>query len=373
VSGQASLTPLQFIASIFQLAIVTFIASSIISTYTIEPFMRDGSINNRPRFTINQAALDTISQDANLSVVALGSSMMFKDLDGGCVSQQMESNAVVYNLGQVMSRPYTDMLNIPRLVNSAPELVLIEIGPNLLFNTPENPLQQEYIKLRFNLDSMYQSSEDLGDWIDIIEPEHKSWIAMNEYERIMLRQEYVPKAIEERLLNIFNNETFRPEWISPGSYGWVPSPNSPTWEGYLQTPIFPDDSFGFDGMTVEERNDYNISGMKGAASYYPIKGSQSHSALDYEIYTLLENGIKVLIVTPPQHPESLNYVEPGQWDILNETIDTYLQMENVSLFYQLWEDGWEEKHFYDRNHLDDEGRLEFCQRLAPVIDQVLNL
>jgi len=50
-----------------------------------------------------------------------------------------------------------------------------------------------------------------------------------------------------------------------------------------------------------------------------------------------------------------------------------LQLEGVSSFYQLWEQGWKDDHFYDRNHLDDEGRIEFCHRLAPAINEVINL
>jgi len=372
VSREEKTTSSDLFVSIFFVIFISFVASSTLSAYIIEPFMRDGSIHNRPRFTINHDALETIANDKNPSVIAIGSSMIFKGLDGGCVSTQLDDNISVYNLGQVMSRPYTDMLHIPGIVNAKPDLVLVEIGPNLLFNTTGSN-QLEYVELRFKLDSMYQTSVDVGGWIELIEPEHRSWLAMNEFERMKFRQEYVPKALEERLLNLLMDETFRPEWIYPGLYGWVPESDSSEWKNYLQTPIFPDDSFGFDGMSKVERDEYNLTHMKGASGYHPINNSQSHLVLDYEINILLESGIKVMIVTPPQHPSSLDYVEAGQWDILNETIDQFLQLENVSLFSQLWEQGWEDDHFYDRNHLDDEGRVEFCQRLAPAIEEVMDI
>ena len=112
--------------------------------------------------------------------------------------------------------------------------------------------------------------------------------------------------------------------------------------------------------------------MSGASAYYPINNSLSNKALDYTINTLIQNGIKVMIVVPPQHPLSLESVRDSQWDALNETIDSYLVLEGVSLFNQLWEEGWSDVHFFDRNHLDDEGRVEFCSRVAPFIDQVLS-
>ena len=360
-----------FFQSLFYVLLIVTISSTILSTYTIEPFMRDGSIHNRPRFTINQEAIDTIADDNSVSVVAFGSSMLFKGLDGRCVSENLQSKAYVYNLGQVSSRPYTDMMHIPRTILASPELVLIEISPHSL-NNPSFQNELDYVQLRFKLDSMYQSSQDMGDWIDLIEPEHKHWIAVNELERVNFRQEYVPKAIEERLLNIILNETFKhPEWTSSGQYDWVPPIDSEDWFEYLQSPYFTDDKWGFDGMNPEQRSEYNNSKMRHASKYFPINNSLSHIALDYQINTLVENGIKVLIVNPPQHPLSLKSVRAGQWDVLNETIESYSELSGVSSFDQLWVDGWSDEHFYDRNHLDDEGRLEFCARLAPVIDQIL--
>lgn len=333
--------------------------------------MRDGSLHTRPRFTINQEALDSIADDQTSSVIAFGSSMMFKGLDGGCVSRTLNSSANVYNLAQVGSRPYTDMLHMPRTVSTNPELVLIEIGPNLLTD-PKTQRDLDYIQLRFNLDSMYQSSEDIGEWLDLIHPEHRSWIATNEFERVSLRQEYIPKAIEERMLNLIMNETLRhPHWISSGKYDWLPAVDSEEWIGYLQTPNFPYDIWGFDGMTIEQRSEYNGTKMGGASAYHPINDSLSNKALDYTINTLLKNDIEVLIVVPPQHPLSLKSVKNGQWDALNETIESYLELEGVTLFNQLWVEGWNDEHFFDRNHLDDEGRIEFCNRVAPLIDQIL--
>ena len=361
-----------FVQSVFSLLIVFVISSVTISTSVIEPFMRDGSLHTRPRFTINQEALDTIAADQTSSVIAFGSSMMSKGLDGGCVSQKLSSDANVYNLAQVGSRPYTDMSHMPRTILAKPELVLIEIGPNLLTD-PKTQRDLDYIQLRFNLDSMYQSSEDIGEWLDLIHPEHEKWVATNEFERVNLRQEYVPKAIEERILNIVLNETFRhPSWISSGKYDWVPAVDSEDWFDYLQTPNFPYDIWGFDGMTAEERLEYNETRMSGASAYYPINNSLSNKALDYTINSLIQHEIKVLIVVPPQHPLSLESVKPGQWDPLNETIQSFLELEGVSLFDQLWAEGWHDEHFFDRNHLDDEGRVEFCSRVAPFIDQILN-
>jgi hypothetical protein len=54
--------------------------------------------------------LDTIANDEKVSVIGTGSSMMFKALDGKCVSNQINTEMTVYNIAQVNSQPVTDMI-----------------------------------------------------------------------------------------------------------------------------------------------------------------------------------------------------------------------------------------------------------------------
>ncbi len=348
--------------------IVCLLISTSIPSLLVEPLMRDGSIITGTRYTITKDALNTISEDNSVSVIAIGSSQMFKALDGKCVGENMENTALVYNIALPSSRAYTDMPHIPRIVSTNPEIVLIEIAPNLLANTSESA--KEYVEMRFKLDTMNQENLDLGGWVDIIDSEHRNWVALNEIERMEFKREYFPAAIEERLSRLLLEESNAKEkW----SYGWIPQTNSEFWNDYLQTPIFPSDNYGFDGKTKEEREIYNETQMKKTGSYNPsYSNSQAHAALDYEISTLLENDIRVILVSPPHHPSALSYVTEGKWDGLNETLSRYQLWNGVTIFDQTWESGWVDDHFYDRNHLDDEGRVEFCNRLAPVIDVILS-
>lgn len=356
------------VASLVVSVIVFFFLSNSVLSIVNDSLMRDGSMLTGTRYTITKDALITIGEDNSNSVIGTGSSQMFKGLDGGCVRDLLVNEALVYNIAQPSSRPYTDMLHIPRIIEANPEVVLVEIAPNLLLNTSKS--SEEYVELRFKLDSMNQDALDIGGWVDIIDPEHKEWVALDNYDRIKFKQEYFPDAIEERLNRIFYNETTARD---VGLYGYIPDKSSEDWENYLQTPIFPADRYGFDGKSVEQRETYNDTQMAKTASYKPsYYGSQSHLALDYQISTLLENEIKVIVVSPPYHPLSLSFVTEGKWDGLNETLQRYSKWPGVTLFDQTWTEGWEDQHFYDRNHLDDEGRIEFCNRIAPVIDRVLN-
>ena len=348
--------------------VTSLFLSNIILTTVNDPLMRDGSLLTGTRYTITTDALKTISEDNEVTVIGTGSSQMFKALDGGCVKDNLQNDAYVYNIAQPSSRPYTDMIHIPRIVEVNPEIVMIEIAPNLLLNTTLS--SEDYVQLRFKLDTMNQDKTDLGGWLELIDPKHEDSVALTTVERMQFKQEYFPNAMEERLTRLLLKETNARD---VDAYGWIPNSDSDLWFDYLQTPTFPLDRYGFDGKTSEAREEYNLTQMPKTGNYKPAYyNSQSHRALDYQISTLLSNEINVIIVTPPYHPLSMTHISENRWDGLNFTLDKYRDWPGVTIFDQTWNNSWEDEHFYDRNHLDDEGRLEFCERIAPVIDGVLN-
>jgi len=323
-------------------------------------------IQSRPLITVE--ALNTIAFDDTISIVGTGSSMTFKGLDGKCLSEKMTNQANVYNIAQLNSYPWNDMIHIPRLVNSNPDVVLIEIGPNLLVDL-NSQKAIENAKFRYKIDTSQQDSSDIGGWLDLIHPELENFVATNNIDRMKLRQEYVTSSLEEELNRfILDESNAREQWV----YGWTPHPESEDWIEYLQTPSFPPDRYGFEGMNTTERLQYNESKMDDSAGYSPQIDSYGYLALEYEITTLVENGISVIIIGLPHHPLSIDFVPQGKWDSVNQTMSDFSQMQGVTVFNQIWEPGWIDDHFYDRNHLDDEGRIEFCNRLSPVIDEVLS-
>ena len=348
--------------------VLFFLLSNSLTFFITQPIIHDASLMTQTRPVITKNALDSIAEDGKVSVIATGSSMTFKALDGKCVSELIESDAAIYNIAQLNSLPWNDMIHIPRIIKSNPEIVLIEIGPNLLRNV--EPFHMEYSEFRYKLDTSMQNSNDYGDWVNLIDPRFEQFVALNDIQRMKLRQEYVPNAMEEHLSRFIENESSsRKEW----TYGWTPRPDDLGWMEYLQTPIYPPDRWGFDGMSTEERKEYNETKMDDAEEFYrPELETQAFDALEYEISTLLENQINVIIVALPHHPDSLKYVSNEKWDSVNQTIEYFSNFDGVTVYNEIWGIGWEDEHFYDRNHLDDEGRIEFCQRLAPIIDQVLN-
>ena len=354
--------------SILIASFLGMLLSHNVSIYLTEPLMKDQSIFIGSRYTITADALDTIAEDDTISVIAMGSSMTFKGVDGICIGDGLDNEVNVYNLAQSASKPYTDMLHIPRIIMSNPEIVLIEISPDII-RTPTG--ENSYLQIRYTLDSMAQDNVDLGEWVDLIPLEYRHWIAMNDIERMEFRQEYVPEAIEEHLNRLILEEDNGREDLM---WGWVPDNKHPEWNEYIQTPIFPNDLYGLEGYDIDELNEYRETKLH--VSPYaspPASGTLSHLALEYEISSLVEAGIEVIITTPPYHPEHLKFLEDGQWDGFNETVFTFSQYEGVTVFDQTWaEDIWIHDDFYDRNHLDGDGREKYCQLLIPTISEILN-
>jgi|TARA_B100001741_G_C16545373_1_gene596384 hypothetical protein len=354
--------------SILITAFLGMLLSHNLSIYVTEPIMRDQSVFIGSRYTITVDALNTIAEDDTISIIAMGSSMSYKGIDGECIGDYLGSGITAYNLAQPSSKPYTDMQHIPRIISANPDLVMIEIAPDIL-STPSG--HHPYIQLRYTLDSLYQDDGDLGEWVDIVPPEYRQWIAMNDIERMEFRQEYVPGAIEEHLNRLILDED---NGRDDGAWGWAPNPEHPNWNDYIQTPIFPDDKYGLEGFGPIKLDEYRESKLRATPwASPPSNGTLSHQALEYEISSLTAAGIEVIITTPAYHPEHLEYLENGQWDGFNETVLRFSQYEGVTIFDQTWiKNTWVHDDFYDRNHLDDDGREKYCELLIPTISEILN-
>ena len=367
-SRKDDLNKSDLLLSVFVAAFLAMLLSHNLSMYITEPIMRDQSVFTGSRYTITTDALNTIAEDDGISIVAMGSSMTYKGIDGKCIGKSLGSGITAYNLAQPSSKPYTDMQHIPRLISANPDVVLIEIAPDIL-STPLG--NKPYIELRYKLDSIYQDNSDLGDWIDIVPHEYRKHVAMSDLERMEFRQEYVPGAIEEQLSRlILDVDNGRDD----GVWGWAPSPGDNYWHDYIQTPIFPNDSYGMEGFSQIRLDEYTETKLQVAPwPKPPSNGTLSHTALEYEINSLIAADIDVIITTPAYHPEHLQFLESGQWDGFNETLLRFSQYDDVLIFDQTWAaDTWVHDDFYDRNHLDDEGREKYCGLLIPSIREILN-
>ena len=74
------------------------------------------------------------------------------------------------------------------------------------------------------------------------------------------------------------------------------------------------------------------------------------------------------MVAAPHHPQVYDYLEPGQIDGHNQTLDYFEGKYGAIPINWFWE-SWEPGMFRDRNHLGDEGREYYCERIAVELNQ----
>ena len=150
-------------------------------------------------------ALHSLEDYDGKKVVAIGSSIMQYSIDGNCIGESMESDDVsVFNLAVSGANPYTEILQIPALIKADPELVIIDLGPNGLWEFYESESLDEYIQFRFTINSIAMENDDIGGWTELIRERDKQWIAMTDLERFELTQQYSHRAFENVLLDYFD-------------------------------------------------------------------------------------------------------------------------------------------------------------------------
>ena len=354
-------------SSMFVCFVVAITLSSSISYNIVQPLILESKLVTFGRYSFANEAIETIANDDSPSVVGIGSSMIFKAFDGECMGGLSSvDGAKFYNLGIPASRPYTDMMQIPQLSRTNVDVVVLEVGTNLLFKMTDGP--HEYLEFRFTLQTMLQDDSDLGEWVDLVLPYHQRWLYLNEYERTEARQSWMIEAADvtlERLLKADNDDNIE--------FRFLPEPGTKEWSEYLQKPGWP--ASVIDKKTPSELEEYNETVLKVKSSYKPLQnGTRNHDALDYIISELTNSGIKVILLGLPHHPLKYPYLEPGQWDGYNHTIHSLSEKYDADVVDFTFEqrDGWNYQHFSDGNHLDDEGRLEFCQRMTPILNAALN-
>ena len=350
-----------FFSAMFVLSSVgpAIVTNSLIST----------DIVSNTRYGITFPALDSIENHENDAVIAIGSSIIRAATDGKCISDSLEHNGVnVYNLGISGANPYTEILQIPALIRANPELVLLDLGPNGLWDHNTNPSINEYNQFRFTINSIAMKNHDIGGWNDLIREVDREWIAFNDAERIKLTQSYSQKSLEK----IISSEVA--DYFDSVDFQQVaPLPSDEKWIDYLMQPVQRSDYF--EDMSQTEISEYFEEKMPGKATngvYNPkFNDTLNHQSYEYIIEELTKAGIEVLLVATPHHPMVYSYLSSGQLDNFNHTFERFESYEGVKGINMFWEQ-WHSSMFRDRNHLGTNGREYFCQRLSPIIDGILD-
>jgi hypothetical protein len=372
-NAEASKPGQDLILSILVASFVLLYLSTNTVPALIKPALLDGSLISNGRFAMTYDGYETVADDNAVTVVAIGSSILMEAMDGQCMGGKSSAeNIRFYNFAMDGSYPYTEMVQIPALIEAEPDVVLIEIGPNSLWGWTGDIWTggAEYNEFRFQLMSMTMSPHHMDDWYYILEPEDRIFIDVNQSEKMDAWSEYTRDAIEEYLSREIDDVS---NAMGATSHSYVPPIGSDEWDTYLSKPNWRTSKF--DEKTPEEIREYldEVMPSKSQQGVYNPKsgGTQNHMALDYTIHELLNASIDVVLIGTPHHPWVNGYLEPGQLDGMNETYAHYSQFEGVTPLQMYW-DEWPTEAFSDRNHFDSDGREIFCERVTPVIDSIIS-
>ena len=289
-------------------------------------------------------------------------------MDGKCMSENSKvQNSKFYNFGMSGGYPYVEMVQIPALIKSAPDVVMVEIGINSLWGWDSNNYSaRDYHKLRFPLSSMQMTHDLTGGWYEILEQKDKEFFLNTSMQRDLQWSDYTRDAIDAKIEN----------WVYDigeiENYNSVPKINTNKWDDYLQLPKHLSSKYdNKNDSQIRQELDESMPTKVNNGVYNPKpNGTKNHAALEYMIGSLNDAGIEVVIIGIPHHPWTREYLEPGQLNGMNETYSDISSKFNVHQIQMYWE-SWNSDEFYDRNHLDSDGRERFCQQVTPFIDEVL--
>ena len=356
--------------------IVFIILSSTLNSVIVKPLLKDGSIISHGRFMITFDALETIQEDKVPSVVAIGSSITRASIDGNCIEDLSSIDDLeVYNLGLSGAIPYTELMQLTALINSKPDIVLLEAGVNSFWDVDNQDYMiryntSVYIELRMKLNSIQMTDSDFGDWTDIIKDEHRQFLLDDVFSRVDEYSTYSSEAIEELLTRILLNESAA---IEPTSWLRAPQTNDESWNNYLSTPNYRVGAWE-NNSTLRNPEAWFQENMEHYSEYGEYtpqhNGTLFHVVLNHMVEELIRNDVKVVLVAAPRNPMIFEYLGPGQTDGLNSSLLDLKLSDDVFVENMFWEK-WEAHDFLDRNHLNGDGRQKMCGILAPMIDSIL--
>ena len=353
-----------FLVCIFTIFII--ITSSI--NIVTHARLNDGTITGLGRYTITFEAYELIENDMTPSVVFLGSSKMREAIDGHLIEELSNETYSVYNIGYAGERPYHRMVEIDSLLQSKPDVVILELGPNS-FSSLSTPLTGANLDKMKLLMSLSKQSPIQSTYYTLISDEDKEILPINNLDKVTYLNRFTPKAYEKSMEYMFGLDT--PLYECGIDVQCAPSTTSDEFDNYLRyPPQFPDWLASYREQDTEEQyfdrhldNFYNSSLHSSEGVY-----NNNHMAYDFIIQSLIDEGITVILIALPYHPRSQNQAPNGHWDYVNQSIIEYNQNPDVIMIDWFWEN-WGNQSFIDISHFSRTGEIEAANRINLILKE----
>ncbi|MFL2977278.1 MAG: hypothetical protein ACJZ49_07015, partial [Candidatus Thalassarchaeaceae archaeon] len=343
----------------------------------IQPKLHDGSIVELGRYTFVYDALEHINQQDSKSVIGIGSSKMREAFNGEQIQKNSASKGVdFYNLGLASDRPYFRTIQIEPIIESKPEILVIEIGPNS-FSRLNSPLSQVSLD-RMNA-LLYDRPLSSGEeYQNILDEEDKINLHLDLKDRISNRNVASFEAFELNIETYFNEEN--EGWDCDTKFDdvrCVPSPESELFQTYVKYPPQFYNAIEY----FRSLNDGSIENFYGERldnyllkSYHQPEGyyNKNHRALDFIINQTIESDIDILLVGIPYNPTLKERLQPDAWQYYNESVEAYSQREELHIIDLMWDPLLSSEHYFnDFSHLSREGENQFSRIITPILDEIL--
>jgi hypothetical protein len=362
--------PLGLVSSLGVLFLTLLVASGIAVPDVVNRALFEGNTLNSGRYAMTGPGLDTVASHDTEAIITLGSSLLQYATDGACITEGLASDRyTMYNFAISGANPYTEVLQIPKVVAAEPRMVVLDVGPNALWDFYESESLDEYIQFRFTILSLTLGLAEGEGPLELVRLRDRPYVAASLEEKMALTASYSQKALEDRLFATFHEEL--DAWYYDRQ---MPSVGGDGWFEYLMTPKFMPDKFEtWNQSTVDAWFEANMSKRVQRGVYNPLpNGTLNHEALEYAVRELTQADIEVLLVASPHHPMVYPYLEAGQIDGHNATLAYFESTYGVETLNWFWE-VWEQNMFRDSNHLGALGREHYCERMAEALNERLEV
>jgi len=364
--------------SILVCGIVTLILITNAGPTLVKPRLLDGSLTELGRYAFTFDAYDTIRDDDGASVIFLGSSKMREAINGLEIENLTSSDVNVYNLAYAGERPYFRMIEIDALIQSSPDIVVLELGPSsfspVIHDDPTHPLASDLFGRLEQVVALSGTPISDASYYSILINHDRENLPDSNFDVQSFWATRTPAAIELTVSFELNlDEPPHDCFGIDANVRCVPATSEGSYSDYLRYPTqFPDwlSDIRERGLIEDyyarkmpEFIDYNLNTVEGVYN-------SNHRALDFIIDSLQSNGIEVILVALPYTQGVQSRIPVGHWDYVNQSMETYAQDPDLTLLDWFWED-WGEDHFVDLSHMNTAGEMETAERISPVIDELL--
>ena len=338
IENFARLRPLFF--NLITTGIIIFVLSNPITSHLYLNSMNQDSTFHAEQNLIYRK-FESIKEDENYKVIFLGSSMTREDID--CISIENYGDSLsCYNLGSSSDIPYLRLLEIPKIIETKPDLVVIEITPNTFANISNLDYLEPIIELRIGLASTIQNEKEQTYWRENIIDEHEKYLVDNSIEKTLFWNKYRQDILNEGIRNGLSSDADEIDMKNPARNYSVKNDSE-----LLQLM----DSF------YDEKGSFFANDIETSINLFSI---------EIMVNSLMSNGIDVVFQSQPLNPLAINNAPKNFWDNYNSSVNKLEKTYNITHYNHFYSEHYT---FADLTHLDYDGRKNYSSNFANFLNE----